>query len=318
MREMRLQQEHIKDGVDSSFNLLNITEYQAVSDDDSFESGTDLSPLKHQQKFLQHFEQQQDRKQSKLKRASTSLASPPTKRQSATPSTTLFRVEDNDDDNASSHSLQHHHHQKQVQFNLQQQFHQQPPQSHSSHQQQHQYQQPSQSQQLHNQQPAHSRPFLGLSPLLSTSSYYGTSYTPATPHDSTSHPHPCLLLVRPHHLSVTTPCIMVQHPLTCPILAPSSSKVMSQEATPLEFHQQPWRSNHNFLPPLGNNRLHPCQPFPLPTQQHLTAAMQPTGSWLSSPCLTQLSMEPKSVTHLPGTPPILAPSHRIQSFSSLL
>jgi hypothetical protein len=34
---MHLQQEHVKDGVDSSFNLLNIIEYQAVLDDNGFE-----------------------------------------------------------------------------------------------------------------------------------------------------------------------------------------------------------------------------------------------------------------------------------------
>ena len=50
MREMRLQQEHIKNGVDSSFNLLNIAKYQEVLDDNGFESGADHSPLKHQQK----------------------------------------------------------------------------------------------------------------------------------------------------------------------------------------------------------------------------------------------------------------------------
>jgi hypothetical protein len=69
-------------------------------------SGADLSALKHRQKFLRHLEQQQEHKQSKLKHASASFASPPTKKQSAPHATTLFHVEDDDDD-ISSHSQQH-------------------------------------------------------------------------------------------------------------------------------------------------------------------------------------------------------------------
>jgi hypothetical protein len=60
MHEMCLQQEHVKGSVDSSFNLLTSVEYQAVLDNDGFKSGANLSPLKHQQKFLHHHEQQQE------------------------------------------------------------------------------------------------------------------------------------------------------------------------------------------------------------------------------------------------------------------
>jgi hypothetical protein len=99
MCEMRLQQEHVKCGVDSSFNLLSIVEYQAVIDDDSFESGADLSPLKHQQTFLHHHEQQPSRtKTGHTKMCFSFLCIAPTKKQSALHATTLFRVEDDDND----------------------------------------------------------------------------------------------------------------------------------------------------------------------------------------------------------------------------
>jgi hypothetical protein len=60
MCKMHLQQDHVQGGTDSSFNLLTIIEYQAVLDNNGFESGADLSPLKHQQKYLHHREQQQE------------------------------------------------------------------------------------------------------------------------------------------------------------------------------------------------------------------------------------------------------------------
>jgi hypothetical protein len=79
MHEMHLQKDHVKDGVDSSFNLLTIFDYQAVLDNDGFESGADLSPLKHQQKFLCHYEQWQEWQTTTLKHAAASLTTPPTK-----------------------------------------------------------------------------------------------------------------------------------------------------------------------------------------------------------------------------------------------
>jgi hypothetical protein len=270
MCEMCLQQEYVKDGVNSSFNLLNIAEYQAVLDDDGFESGTDLSPLKHQQKFLRQLEQQQERKQSKQKHASASFTSPPTKKQSATHATTLFRIEDDDDD-ISSHSQQHPQQHKQVQFNLHQQCQHQLLQSHSFSSSNNSNISNNTCPAAKNQQPAHPGPSLGRPPLL-----------PATPY-------------RTPFAATPAPQFATQFNFMAPPVPPRGPPSPSFS---LHTHSTPQHTPYQLLSPTRscsrqplqlllhnnlNNRPHLCQPLTSRTQRLLMAATRLTGSWLSYP-----------------------------------